>query len=282
LLAWLNTHRRAAEAVAWSTTFPPAVLGHKLVQIGLSDAYITVKDWNGLRKMVSSGNWGTVDFLRHALLARAFRELGSESDAAAQWNEALKNVAADAGQAVNLAETVEKWGWRNEAVDLLWITAKDPTKADDALRVLYGYFARNSDTENLYRVLLHQFERHPGDPDIQNNFAQISLLLNLNADRGQKAAREVYEKNPKNPAYVSTYAFALHSAGQSKKAVQVLETLPPEELRKPEIAAYYGIVLAASNDQARAGEYLDIGEKAALLPQEKALIEKARRSLAQR
>jgi hypothetical protein len=61
-----------------------------------------------------------------------------------------------------------------------------------------------------------------------------------------------------------------------------METLTPEELHKPEIAAYYGIILAARDEPARAGEFLDLGEKATLLPQEKALIEKARRSLAQR
>jgi Flp pilus assembly protein TadD len=116
---------------------------------------------------------------------------------------------------------------------------------------------------------------------VQNNFAQLSLLLNLNADRGQKIAREVYEQDPKNPAYASTYAFALHVAGDTKKGLKILETLTPEQLHKPEIAAYYGILLAAAGD-ARAAEFLDLGEKATLLPQEKALIEKARRSLAQR
>jgi thioredoxin-like negative regulator of GroEL len=253
-----------------------------MVQIALSDSYVAAKDWKGLQRLVNSGNWGTVDFLRNALHARALRELGNEPESAAQWNEALKKVGGDSRQALTLAETVEKWGWRAEAIDLLWLLVKDPVKADDALRTLYGYFARNADTENLYRVLLHQIELHPNDSNMQNNFAQLSLLLNLNVDRGQKAARDVYEKNPKNPAYVSTYAFALHSAGDSKKARRVLETLSPEELSKPEIAAYYGVILAATGDQTRAAEFLDLGEKANLLPQEKALIEKARRSLAQR
>jgi Flp pilus assembly protein TadD len=103
----------------------------------------------------------------------------------------------------------------------------------------------------------------------------------MNTDRGQKFAREVYEKDPKNPAYASTYAFALYSAGDTKKGLKIFEALTPEQQRKPEVAAYYGILLAASGDQARAGEFLDLGEKATLLPQEKALVEKARRSLAQ-
>ena len=123
---------------------------------------------------------------------------------------------------------------------------------------------------------------HPDDRNIQNNFAQLSLLLNLNGDRGQKIARELYEKEPANVAYVSTYAFALYTQGVSKKALKVLGGLTDAQLHQPEIAAYYGIVLAAAGDQARAGEFLDLGEKAKLLPEEKALVEKARRSLAQR
>ena len=282
LLTWLNVHKREAEAIAWSGTLPPGILGQKMVQIALSDSYVSAKDWAGLQRLVNSGNWGTVDFLRHALHARALRELGSEPESASQWNDAMKEVAPNAREALSLAETVEKWGWRTEAVDLLWVVAKDPTRGDDALRALYNYFARAGDTENLYRVLLHEVELHPDDPNLQNNFAQLSLLLSLNTDRGQKAAREVYDKDPKNPAYVSTYAYAFHVAGDSKKALALLETLTPEQLREPNVAAYYGVFLAAAGDQTRAAEYLDLGDKANLLPQEKALVEKARRSLAQR
>jgi cytochrome c-type biogenesis protein CcmH/NrfG len=282
LLTWMNMHNRVAEAIAWSAKLPPGILGQKLVQIALSDSFVGVKDWAGLQRLVNSGNWGTVDFLRNALHARALRELGNESDSASQWNETLKKVAADPRQAMSLAETVEKWGWRAEAIELLWLVAKDPVKGDDALRTLYRYFAQNADAENLYRVMLHQIELHPDDRNVQNNFAQLSLLLNLNADRGQKIAREVYEKDPKNPAYVSTYAFALHTQGDSEQALKVLEALTPEQLHTPEIAAYYGVILAAAGEQTRAPEFLDLGEKAKLLPQEKALIEKARRSLAPR
>ncbi len=282
MITWLNMHNRAADAIAWSAQLQPNIAGQTMVQIAISDAFVTSKDWNGLKRLVNSGNWGTLDFLRNALHSRAARELGNEPEFAAHWNEALKKAAVDPRQAMTLAETVEKWGWRAEAIELLWIVAKDPTKGGDALRALYGYFAKNGDTENLYRVLLHQIELRPDDRNVQNNFAQLSLLLKLNTDRGQKAAREVYEADPKNPAYASTYAFALHTAGDTKKGLKILEALTAEQLHDPAIAAYYGILLAAAGDQARASEFLDLSEKATLLPQEKALIEKARRSLAQR
>lgn len=282
LLTWMNMHNMAREAIAWSAKLSPEVVGAKLVQIALSDSFVSARDWAGLQRLVNSGNWGTVDFLRNALLARALREQGSEPEAASQWNEALKKIAADPRHTMTLAETVEKWGWRTEAIELLWLVAKDPVKGDDALAALYRYFAKNSDTENLYRVMLHRLEMHPNDRDVQNNFAQLSLLLSLNTERGQKIAREIYEKEPANPAYASTYAFALHVQGDTKKALKVLEGLTGQQLHQPEVAAYYGIMLAAAGDGVRAAEFLDLGEKATLLPQEKALVEKARRSLAQR
>jgi cytochrome c-type biogenesis protein CcmH/NrfG len=283
LITWMNVHKMAAEAITWSATLPAPLIGNKLVQIALADAFVSTRDWRSLQRLVNSGNWGAVDFLRSALLARAMRELGNTADSASQWNEAVKKVAVDSRYIMMLAETVEKWGWRTEAIELLWLIAKDPVKGDEALRTLYQYFAKKDDTENLYRVLLHSTELHPEDRNAQNNFAQISLLLNLNAARGQKMAREVYEKDPKNAAYASTYAFALHAQGETKKALKVFDSLTEEQLRQPEIAAYYGVILAAAGDSARATEFLDLGEKSEkLLPQEKALIEKARRSLAPR
>ena len=147
---------------------------------------------------------------------------------------------------------------------------------------LYSYFAQQGATQDLYRVLLRREEFHPNDPVVQNNIAQLALLLNLNADRGFRLARDLHEREPKNPAYASTYAFGLHSRGDTKKALGVMNALPPEQLLQPEIAAYYGIILAAAGEHAKAGEYLDAGQKAGLLPEEKALVDKARRTLAQR
>ena len=54
-----------------------------------------------------------------------------------------------------------------------------------------------------------------------------------------------------------------------------MSQLKPEDLEKPQIAAYYGIFLAAAGDP-RAPEFLDLGSQAQLLPEEKMLLEKAR------
>jgi Flp pilus assembly protein TadD len=281
LITWMNINDMSQDAIAWSAKLPPKTLSGRLVSVALSDAYVAARDWAGLQRMVKGSNWGAIDFLRSALWARALRELGSQPESVVQWRDAVKKVTGNTRQILLLADTVEKWNWRGEAIELLWLAANDPVKGDDALRTLYNYFAKNADTQNLYRVLLHQNERHPDDANIKNNVAQLSLLLNLNGDRGRELAREVYAKDPHNPAYVSTYAFSFYANGNAQKARQAMETLTDAQRHQPEIAAYYGVILAATGDHARATEFLDLGESATLLPEEKALVQKARRSLAQ-
>jgi hypothetical protein len=282
LLSWLNDHQMPAAAISWASRLPPEMMTQKAVALALADSYIATRDWAGMQRLVKTGNWGAIDFLRNALAMRAAREQGNTADSEAQWNEALKKVNAAPKQALTLAEIVHKWGWQKEAIELLWIGAKDPGQGDDALRSLYSYYAKQGGTQDLYRVLMRREEFNPDDSDVKNNIAILSLLLNLNVERAQRLARDLHEREPKNAAYASTYAFALHTKGDTKKGLAVMNTLTTEQLHQPEIATYYGILLAAAGEHAKAAEYLDASEKAGLLPEEKALVDKARRMLAQR
>lgn len=282
LLSWFNGNGMPAAAIAWAAQLPPETMTQKGVPIALADSYIAAADWEGMRRVVKTGNWGSIDFLRNALATRAAREMNDEPVAAAEWAEAIKKVSANPAQALTLAEVVQKWGWMNETIELFWLASKDPANGDAALQALYNHFSKSGATQDLYRVLLHRQEFLPSDRNIQNNVAQLSLLLNLNVERARKIARDLYESEPKNPVYASSYAFALHTKGDDKQALKILNTLTPEQLRQPDLAAYYGIVLAATGDHARAAEYLDLAEKAGLLPEERALVEKARRTLARR
>jgi tetratricopeptide (TPR) repeat protein len=282
LLSWMNAHEMSREAVAWIQTLPPALLGEKLLPLNVSDAFLAAADWNGLEKFLRASNWGPAEYLRAALLARALRELGRPEDSAQQWNEAVRQVNGHSEEIFLLAEMARKWGWEKDALDLLWLASEDPQKADQTLNTLYNIYAAKGDTHELYRVLLHLEELRPNDPAILNNIAQLSLLLNLNVERGYELARKVYDQNPKNADFASTYAFALYRRGDMRKAVQAFADLPETELHRPQIAAYYGMMLAAAGNFARAREFLDLGAKANLLPEERALVDKAQLAIVQR
>ena len=192
-----------------------------------------------------------------------------------EWAAAQKEAGGRPQFLSMLTRAVVDWGWEKERVDLLWTLTKQPESQLEALHGLYQKYADAGDTLGLYRVLVRLAEIQPDDAGAQNNLAQISLLLNANVERARKLAAELYRKEGSNPAYASTYAFALFSKGDTNGALKVMSALPEEQLRDPSLAAYYGIILAAAGDTAKAREYLKIGASAKLLPEEKALLAKA-------
>ena len=109
---------------------------------------------------------------------------------------------------------------------------------------------------------------------MENNLAQVALLLNANPEEARRLAADVYHKSPSNPAYMTTFAYSLLTQGDAKNAARIMRTLTEDQLADPTISAYYGICLAAAKDE-KARAYLDFGKKANLLPEEKVLIEKA-------
>jgi len=141
--------------------------------------------------------------------------------------------------------------------------------------ILYQHYAKTADTQGLYRVLLRLAELDPANLKVQNNLAQISLLLNADVGRARQIAADLYRKEPSNAAYVSTYAFSLYVKGDANAAIKVMSNLRDDQRRDPSLAAYYGIMLAAAGEKGKAREYLQIGKAASLLPEEKTLIDHA-------
>ena len=135
-----------------------------------------------------------------------------------------------------LARTVAAWGWEAETVDLLWILAKSDETKLEALQTLYQHYAKLGDTTGLYRTLLRLVEALPNDLSLQNNLAQVSLLLGADVERARKLAAEIKAKEPSNGAYVSTYAFSLYAKGDVKGAAQAMDQLSPDQLRDPSVA----------------------------------------------
>src|SRR5205823_4448877 len=226
---------------------------HRLADDALRRNQITraldyARELDGLRKFCAGTKWDALDYMRNALAARALREVDQVQESSQEWKEAVAKVGTRSEQIFGLAELVRKWGWQNEAIDLWWLATKDPINAEKTLRMLYDFYADRRDSEELYRVLVHLEKLRPRDRAVCNNLAQISLLLNLDADRAYQLAREVYEQEPKNANYASTYAFSLYLQGDVKRALQVLAGFSEAELERPQIAAYYGVMLANSGD----------------------------------
>jgi predicted Zn-dependent protease len=121
-----------------------------------------------------------------------------------------------------------------------------------------------------------QFKRSPASLPIKNDLAMTALLLDAQELKPHDLARELYQEAPTNAAYASTYAFSLHLQKKDAEALKVMQQLPPKALEDPAIAGYYGLILTATGDRAKARTYLQWASKAKLLPEEHKLFERAR------
>lgn len=279
LISWMNRSRLSLLALDYSRELKPEILAQWPVPLALAESHAVLSDWAGLEQWTKMHSWGGLEFLRRAYLARALRGQAKTVAAEQEWSAARKEAGNQPRLLSLLTRTVIEWRWIDEAVDLLWTLAKDPAERNEALRSLYRHYSETDDSAGLYRTLLRLVEAMPQDLSLQNNLAQIGLLLDADPARARKLAADLYQKHPTDPAYVSTYAFSLFLQGNAAGAVRTMAALRDDQLRDPAIAAYYGIFLASAGQTEKARQYLKLGAEARFLPEEKALIEKAQDKL---
>jgi tetratricopeptide (TPR) repeat protein len=282
LLSWMNKNHMSLLAIDFVKGLPNELAEKWPVPVVMADSYARLGDWAALERLTKNSSWGEFDFMRHACLARAWRSLGKDVAARSEWNTAAREAGTESDRLSALAQTASDWGWNDEAIEVLWSLTRFAEKKTDALHRLYLRYAAANDTPGLYRVLLRLIENDSNDLVAKNNLAQISLLLNAEPAYGRKLAEEVYRHDSSNALYVTTYAYALYAKADVRGAMKVMEKLTEEQLRQPEVSAYYGIFLAGTGDLEKARAYLERGEKARLLPEEKALLDRAKRRVQMR
>ncbi len=273
LLSWMSANRLSLLALEWVKRLPAEILGAGTVPLAVADCFAAAHDWNGLEEWSRPTSWGEAEFLRHAFRCRAWRELARNSDADQEWNLTMKIAGSDPAKLSSLQRNISKWGWEEQSVALLWTLADK--KDQSALGALQQYYFLKRDTANLYRVASHLTELQPNDRTNANNMAQLALLLGVDIQRAAQVALRLHEQEPTNPVFASTYGFSLHVLHKSAEALRVFQSMTPENQRTPSIAAYYGIVLAGAGQRDAAREFLRLGASADLLPEERALYDRA-------
>lgn len=280
VLGWMDRSDRAREALEWSNSFSPEEWSDPRVCAAVALCVVTLKDWPRLEALTNGGAWPGLEHVRCALLARALREQGGNvTSAQMAWNTAHNTAVNQPGATAELARLIADWGWTAEFEALLRGVADDPKGDPWMSQLLLERLAKKKDTVGLWKMTSRWLAANPEDDAAGNNFAMYSFLLNREVTRACQLAQKLYEKHPREWAYVSTYAYSLHLLGRSRQAVEVMDTLDPEHLKAPDLAAYYGIFLAAIGDKERADSYLKLGESADLMPEEWELVRRARRQL---
>lgn len=272
--AWLGQNDMRDRSAHWLKALPIALQKQQPVPVALAEVYAWERSWANMLNDFNRDHWGRLDFLRMAFITRALREQNRELAAKEQWQAAVRAASEGATSTSMLTEKVASWGWSSEVEQLLWISANRFPWQVSALDSLYRNYYAAGNTNGLLKVFGRMHQLDPADPITSNNLSVVLALLGNDPERALSLATEVHNKHPTVPTFTCTYAYILHTRGHTDEGLKLLEALPPEELRLPTRALYYGLMLQAKGDAA-ARNYLDIASQGRLLPEELALLKSA-------
>jgi hypothetical protein len=273
---WQMTRTGPADALAWLRKAPLSVQTNQAVALLEAECQVGLQDWKGLQASLDKQRWAELEFMRYAFKARALRGQDLTGAANADWELALK-AANNQKQALSmLLGLTAQWHWQTETEELLWDIVNRYPDDKAAFRVLSQSLMAGGRTRPLLKLFSQGLKRFPSDPLFKNNVAITALLLDAAELKPHDLAREAYQAAPTNSSLACTYAFSLYLQARNAEALKVMQHLSPKELDRPATAGYYGLILKANGDRAKAKTYLDMASKGQVLPEEKKLFDRAK------
>ena len=273
--AWMQANGQAAAAAAWLARLPAPLSSQPTVQLARANALEAQQDWAALRQFCTRGKWEELDFMRFALLAHAWAQLGETAVAQGNWHTAVDAAGNRLGALSGLLELTARWKMPEARLDLFWLLLQKFPRERWVSAALEQQCFNTGDTAGLRRIYQQMAAVFPSDASFNNNYAYTSLLLRKNQGEAENLAARLYAQAPENPAIVSTYAFALHLRGHEAEALAAMRKLKPAVLQQPALALHYGILLAATGQTAEAKPFLALARTGTgLLPEEKRLLDR--------
>ncbi len=272
LMTWMNENSLALAVLEWESKLAPGLATQPPVCAALAEAEARAVDWKGLKARVEGANWPNFEFVRLAYLSRALDRLEDAAGADAAWNNALATAQEKPMWLNLLAALVHAWGWKERTEETLWKLPEGTRHPQWALDFLWSTVLARGDSAKLCEVSKRFVATDPSNVAMRNNHVALALLIGQTADAPHELAATLFQQNPGEAVIGSTYGFSLFLRGKAKEAVAVMETFPAEELRGSVAGVYYGIFLAAAGEADRSVEYFQLGTKAKLLPEEKAMV----------
>jgi len=245
----------------------------------MTDCEIALKNWNGLLAFEGKQDWGEVEFYRLAIESLAHRSLKQDAAADSAWHKTLALTAHRLDRLARLAQVTEVWGWTAEKTALLQKITDEFPNEKWAVNQLMATLYANGNSLGLISLLDKIHTADPTDDRIKNNLANLLLLRKSKLDEADQMAEEIYKSSPENPFFISTYAYSLLLQKKTNDALKVLETMKPEYMKIPSVAAYYGVIEAQAGHKEIARDCIARAETAKLLPEEMELIRQAKARL---
>jgi hypothetical protein len=275
LFTWSVLKGYAEGIRPWAESLDPKLRENPQVIESYAELVAGTNDWPALAALTAQKlPWARGEAMRHAFATLAAEKLGRQNTAESFWQLAVQSGAESSDTAMALAYFAHRAQWRPRLLEVLWAVSNRPD-AEWALRMLHPFCMEDRNTTGLLRVARRLLAIHPEDDRARNNVAALGLLLGESPAPHLETARKLHEKVPGDPIFASTYAHALHVSGQSAAGLTVIEKLPTELQRRPDVALYHALLLSGAGKAHQASEAAALARKAPMLPEEEKLLTSA-------
>jgi predicted Zn-dependent protease len=214
LATWEMAKTSSGDALAWLRSLPMNMETNQPTTLLIAECYTTLKNWRGLQAWLEKQHWPELEFVRQAFMTRSLRGQELPDAAKTEWEQALNSANGQKQNLVMLLRLAAQWQWVNEGEDLLrTIVNRFPQEKWAAQALTQTLFA-GGQTRSLMQLFKQELDRTPGDLAVKNNLAMTAMLLDAKELKPYDLAREVYQQEPTNASYASTYAFSLYLQGK--------------------------------------------------------------------
>ncbi len=272
LAGWEMKSVPAAQTLGWFESLPASTQTNLPVAMLAAECRVTRRDWPELEATLRNQDWGALEFVRHALRARAYYGEQMLDDKKSEWDLARQTAGTGTKNSMVLLQLCTQWNWSVEKTDLLSTILKHHPEEKWAEPLLISELASSGRTRAMMNEFQQQYEQDSSNLQAKNNLAMTAMLLNATEVRPFDLALQNYQSQPTNIAFASTYAYSLCQQKRWADALNVFAAFDAKTLAEPEVAGYYAIVLQANGHAKLAKGYLAIALRAPrLLPEERRL-----------
>jgi hypothetical protein len=238
------------------------------------DALSSLKNWTEVRKELADPKAPLPQSIDYLYRARADQELGDEIESKADWDRARSAAFSESGMLEYLERYALQVGDYEQAQKTLSkMTEQFPAEAQKGYVALLQAEAKSGQTQLLLQTLKQMTVDLPYEPEAKNDWAYLSLLLNLNVDEAQRTAENLVENHPEFLAYRNTLALAEIRKNDPQAAQQAYQGLKIDWSTAPAGGkAIYAVVLAANGEKIQANEFARAIDRSQLRPEELALL----------
>jgi hypothetical protein len=280
LATFSSTPAGGAERKSWLQALPASYRASG-VQMELADSLYANDDYRALETTLKNEQWNENDFLRLTLLAYAQKNLGKQAEALGTWRFVTSATANRLADLTVLEEMCERWGWSAERIDILnRILQRDPA-ATNAMTDLAEHYRQNGQTAELARIYSLRVDADSSSSDDKSRFAYYSLLTNTNITKANVLAKQAYDQAPENAFYAKTYAYSLLKQRRPSDAWRTIEKLiAVGETGPAQLNLLRAAITLEQGETAEAQKHLGSFDDTSALPEEKALADTLRKTIA--